>query len=705
MCGIIGLFNIENASELAVKGLEIIKNRGKDAYGISDYNSIIINKKLNNLKINKHQNILAHCLHSIVGYLPQPIKNNGLLTANCEIYNWQDLNKKFDLKAKNDSDLLIKLLEKNDIKNLKKTLGLLDGVYAFAYWYNDEVYVARDILGIKPLWYSTTKGFSFASEKKVLEDYGFIAEELNPRKIIIYNIKKNKIKKINRNFFTSKPEINEPLPVIKNKLKKIFLEAIKKRIPSKKFGILFSGGIDSTIIALICKKFKLNFTCYTAAVKGIGQAEDIVYAKKIAKKYNLKLKIKEIPLSEVKNYIKKVVPLIEDSNVVKVGIGLPFYVACQEAKKDNVKVIFSGLGSEEIFAGYERHKHSLDVNKECVYGLMKLYERDTYRDDVITMNKNLELRLPFLDNELVTYALKIPSSYKLKNEKNKIILRQIAHELGLSMQFSQRKKRAAQYGSNFDKAIQKLAILNGFKLKSEYLNTFYNKPNLKLGVLFSSGKDSSYALHIMKRQNYEISCLINIKSKNPDSYMFHTPNTNLVNVQAEAMQIPLIQETTLGEKEKELKDLERAIKKAIKKFGIQGIVTGALFSTYQRDRIEKICDKLGLKIFNPLWHMDQEKEITHIVNNGFEVILSSISALGLNKSWLGKIITNQEIDKLKVLNKKYKLNVSFEGGEAESLVLDAPFFKKKIVIEKSKIIEENQNTAKLLIEKVNLIKK
>jgi len=435
----------------------------------------------------------------------------------------------------------------------------------------------------------------------------------------------------------------------------------------------------------------------------------------------LKLNICRIKLEEVEALLKKIVPLIEDSNVVKVGVALTFYGACEMAAKDGIKVLFSGLGSEEIFAGYERHKKSTDINKECLSGLIKIYERDLYRDDIITMSHAIELRLPFLDTKLVSYALKIPERYKIEGEKgkdneksegndqsNKIILRDIAKELGVPSEFCERKKKAAQYGSNFDRAIEKLAKQKGFTYKSEYLNTFLDKNGgkiLRLGVLFSSGKDSHYAMHIMQKQNYEVACLITLKSKNKDSYMFHTPNIDLAKLQAECLEIPLIEQETSGEKEKELKELEKALKTSKERYNIEGVVTGAIFSNYQRERVEKVCDKLGLKIFSPLWHMDQEHELRQLVKLGYEVIIGSIAADGLTKQWLGRKIDDKAINELIKLNNKCKINVAGEGGEYESLVLDMPIYKKKIKITDSETIMDNECTGRFVVKKAEIISK
>ena len=224
---------------------------------------------------------------------------------------------------------------------------------------------------------------------------------------------------------------------------------------------------------------------------------------------------------------------------------------------------------------------------------------------------------------------------------------------------------------------------------------------MKLAALFSGGKDSTYAMYKVMEE-HDVICLITIKSENPDSYMFHTPNIDLAELQAKALEIPLLTFKTKGKKEKELVDLKNAIAKAKESFQIEGITTGALFSEYQASRIQKICDELDLKCINPLWHMDQEKEMREIIQEGFKFILTSIAALGLSKEWLGKVITNEDIDKLVELKKRYKINVAGEGGEFESLMINGPIFKRKLVIKKAEIIMENEYTGIYQIKDVKI---
>ena len=687
MCGIIGVFNDKNSFKIAKKGLEIVKNRGRDG-------KVIL--QLNN------KNTVAHCLHAVVGKLKQPLKGKGIFLANCEIYNWKELSEEYSIKARNDADLFFKLIEK---EGLNKTLELIDGDYVGCYIINNKLYLFKDLFGVKPLWYNNEgKKFLFASEKKVLEEFGCESiNDLQPRAILEYDIKKNKITFIQRKFIKLE-NLDKEYKIIKKETLGLLVNAVAKRIPDGKFGVMFSGGIDSVFIALILKKLEIEFKCYTCVVEdeNFSKAEDLVYSEKIAKEYGFKLEIIKISLEDMKKALKIIPKIIESNNVTKVNVAIPFYFISKKARKDGCKVLMSGLGSEEIFAGYERHKRSVDINKECYSGLLWLYERDLYRDDTILMHNNIELRVPFLDLPLVRYAMNIDQKYKINEKDNKLLLREIALELGLKKEYAYRKKRAAQYGGKFDKALDRLTRLDGSINKSAYLYKHYPRPNLKLGVLYSGGKDSNYSMYIMQKQNYEITCLISLKSLNKDSYMFHTPNIDLVKEQSKALEIPLVLYETKGEKEKELEDMKNALLKAKKEYGIQGVVTGALYSVYQRDRIEKVCDSIGLKVFSPLWHKEQSQALKEIISNGFEVIIIRIAADGFDKNWLGRKLDFKTVEELEKLYLKNGLNVAFEGGEAETFVLDCPMFKKKIIIEKSRIEMESENCGNLIIEEVRL---
>jgi diphthine-ammonia ligase len=202
---------------------------------------------------------------------------------------------------------------------------------------------------------------------------------------------------------------------------------------------------------------------------------------------------------------------------------------------------------------------------------------------------------------------------------------------------------------------------------------------MKLGVLFSGGKDSTLALH-KAAEKEEVTCLITLVSDNKESFMFHTPNINVTALQAEALGLPLIQKVTKGKPEEELKDLEEAITQTVKTFKIAGVVSGAIESVYQSERIQRICNRLGVRCFNPLWKRNQKALLEEIVAKGFKVIISGVFAYPLDSTWLGKELNAELIGELLRLKKEFGLSPAGEGGEIETTVLDAPLFKKKIEI-------------------------
>lgn len=226
---------------------------------------------------------------------------------------------------------------------------------------------------------------------------------------------------------------------------------------------------------------------------------------------------------------------------------------------------------------------------------------------------------------------------------------------------------------------------------------------MKAGVLFSGGKDSTLAL-IKASREHEIRCLISVIPENPESYMFHVPNVSLTKYQAEATEISIIQKFTKGEKERELNDLKNAIEEAKEKFGIEGIVTGAIKSNYQYSRIKRICDELKLELISPLWQMDEIEELKEVLKEGIKAIIVSVSAYPLTKDFLGKEIDEAVVRKFIEFREKVGFNPSGEGGEYETFVVDAPIFKKKIFIEDFDVVWEG-NSGYLRIRKVSLLDK
>jgi diphthine-ammonia ligase len=226
---------------------------------------------------------------------------------------------------------------------------------------------------------------------------------------------------------------------------------------------------------------------------------------------------------------------------------------------------------------------------------------------------------------------------------------------------------------------------------------------MKAAVLFSGGKDSTMAIYKAIEEGHSVEYLVSMISDNPESYMFHVPNIHITDLSSEAMGIPLIKAKTHGVKERELEDL-KVVLNDLKNKGIEAIFTGALASEYQKSRIDQLCKDIGLASKAPLWHVDPKEYMEEIINLGFEVIITSVSAEGLDESWIRKKIDSKLLDEIITLNSKYGMHMAFEGGEAETLVLDCSIFNKRIKILESSNVWDRDN-GYLLITKAELEKK
>lgn len=205
----------------------------------------------------------------------------------------------------------------------------------------------------------------------------------------------------------------------------------------------------------------------------------------------------------------------------------------------------------------------------------------------------------------------------------------------------------------------------------------------KAAVLYSGGKDSTYTIDVLQQEGYEIVCLITVISTNKDSYMLHTPNVELTELSSKALRFPVVVGHTDGKKEEELRDIQRTVRDAKSKFNFDSIASGGIASIYQKERIDAIAENLGLRSVCPLWGLDQSKYLMRLVESGYDFILTSVSAAGLNDHWLGKRIDSECAIRLVGMSQKFGFNAALEGGEAESLVLDCPLF----AVERLKIVE------------------
>jgi asparagine synthase (glutamine-hydrolysing) len=438
MCGIAGASG-KDAITSVRKMLEMIRHRGPDGNGIFSEGDIAI----------------GNVLLKITGEKSQPFSNGGALTYNGEIYNFMDIAKALDITSDSDSETLFTLICS---KGIEAAIHELDGDYAFAYHLNGSLYLARDPAGVKPLFYAFDNIFAFASEKKALSAIGMKEiRTLRPGHLLTYSSGNISEKKVIS--FMEGERINDE-KTASTILLKVIEVAVKKR-NYKPCAIAFSGGLDSSLLAALCRDAKL----YSVGMAG---SHDIDQTKKAAHLLGLldDLHLHELTMDELETAIPDVIRAIESHDPMKVSISLPLFFASKDARLDGIRVMLSGQGADELFAGYKRYE-SMD-SPELMIALKKdldnIAENNLERDDAVTMANSVELRVPYLDRKVVELALRIAQELKIKNGIRKYILRLAAKEL-LPDGLVCKEKKAAQYSSGIYSAMEKIARKNGYKGK------------------------------------------------------------------------------------------------------------------------------------------------------------------------------------------------------------------------------------------------
>jgi len=204
---------------------------------------------------------------------------------------------------------------------------------------------------------------------------------------------------------------------------------------------------------------------------------------------------------------------------------------------------------------------------------------------------------------------------------------------------------------------------------------------MKLAALFSGGKDSTYSIYLAKHQGHDVKCVLSVFPKSDESHLLHHPNMKWTSLQSESMKIPQITiESSSDETSTELELIEKILVRAQNEYNVEGIVHGGIKSNFQKNNFENLCQKLNLKSLAPLWESEPKQYLDDLVSSNFVFIITSVSSGGLDDSWLGKKIGKEEIKELHHLSKKFGFNLNFEGGEAETFVLNCPLFSHPIEI-------------------------
>lgn len=404
---------------------------------------------------------------------------------NGEIYNYKKIRERLGRRHKfttmTDSEVIVHLIEDHLRTNsllgaIKKTVAELDGVYALAIQdkKTGETALVRDRIGVRQLYYADTSKFvAFASERKALWKIGIKepTRRIMPGSAII----------ISQDGRLQSFQVADPIPqkvrIIHRTMasaveayRKALVDAMEKRVQDfQRIGIIFSGGIDSVLIAYLAAKMVPEVICYTGGVTG---SSDIVYARQIADRLGLKLKVCELDQEGVERLIPEVMNVIEDSNAGQVEVALPVYGAVKLAHEDGIKVMLTGQGADELFGGYSWYAKVVEkegykmLRRHMIEDLLLLYKETLEREDKITMAHSIELREPFLDPEVIKVALATSLRLNIRgggDSFGKHVHRKLAETLGIPGDIAYRIKEAAQHGSGMHGMLDAIARKHGFE--------------------------------------------------------------------------------------------------------------------------------------------------------------------------------------------------------------------------------------------------
>jgi asparagine synthase (glutamine-hydrolysing) len=394
------------------------------------------------------------------------------------------LNHRFQTTVSNEA--IVHLVEKNYAKNLvqaiRTSLPNLLGGYAFAIYDGKEVVATRDPVGVKPLYFGENNELiGFASERKALWKLGIRnVKTLAPGGILSLSMEGCQT---SEGIHLIRPAVKSlTAEEAASKLRETLYEAVRRKLKGfQNVAVAFSGGVDSAIIAKLIAALGAKVTLYTVGFEG---SYDVMAATQTAKSLNFNHVVRLLTLKDVEEYLPKVVYTIEDADPMKIEIGLPLFATAEKARSNGIGVIFSGQGSDELFGGYSRYLRVLEeygydgLQNKLWQDILEISEVNLQRDEAVTTANGVELKVPFLDVNVIHIAMTIHPSLKIQDQNDKLrkrVLRKTAEMLEIPSEAVKRPKKAVQYGSGVDKAIKRLAIKNGYKHIAAYLKAVFDQ--------------------------------------------------------------------------------------------------------------------------------------------------------------------------------------------------------------------------------------
>jgi len=473
----------EEAVSLVLLMLKQLTHRGADVFHVATPTSIMKGKFLSQLETKKCVSKTA------VGQYPSPVFSREkhqpiILEKNCTFVFEGHL---YPPSKTSDAQEVAQCLKLGFQTGARSIVRKFDGSYAFAIASPDRILACRDLFGTIPLFYGENEMYcALASERKALWMLGITnVKSFPPGNVAVISVKG----------FDFKPAATVTQPQQRrigmekaaNRLQSLLLKSTSERVSDlEDVAVAFSGGLDSSVLAVLAKTCTKNVNLVTVGLKG---QPELLHAQKAAESLKLPLHLHTYRVVDVEKALEKVLWLIEEPDVMKVGVALPFFWAAETASRIGCHVLLAGQGADELFGGY--HRYLTDYNRGGVkavqesmfHDLTTSYETNFQRDNPVCAFYKVELRLPYIDREVVQFALSLPLDLKIQSvddQLRKRVLRQVAKNLGIPEIIVERTKKAVQYATGVDKALRELARRRGLS-RHDYLKQVFGKiyPNWK----------------------------------------------------------------------------------------------------------------------------------------------------------------------------------------------------------------------------------
>jgi asparagine synthase (glutamine-hydrolysing) len=464
-----------NAVPTIIAMLRRLMHRGTDAYGVATQTSVKIARSLEELvDTDLNSNIaIGYNLSRITSHdMPQPILGN----SHALVFDGRF----FPSNEKPSLEEVAIRLKENPEENAKLLLKELEDFYAFAVSYSNKIIAGRDVFGTIPLYYGENENTcGLASERKALWALGIRnVRSFPPGNITVINAQGFTFEKVAT---TVQPRIRSiSMEAAAKNLGRLLLESTTERVKDiEKIAVAFSGGLDSSVVAALAKMSGVDVQLISVGRKG---QEELIHAEAASKALRLPIHIQTYDISDVEKVVSKVLWLIEEPNPMKIGVAIPFFWTAEVASKIGCHVLLAGQGGDELFGGYRRYLTELDqkgleaLQQTLYQDVVSSYKTNFQRDRHVCDFHKVELRFPFIDREVVSFALSLPLKLKIKSAEDplrKRVLRIVAENLKIPSFIANRTKKAVQYSTGVNKTLRKLAKSEGLTVGSSLNQLFY----------------------------------------------------------------------------------------------------------------------------------------------------------------------------------------------------------------------------------------